>query len=456
MTRALASRAAGLLLLLTLAPPASAQIQATPVGTGFSSPVFAASAPGSSGTLYVVQQGGAIRPLNTATGVIEPTFLNLSTVSGSNFLSGGERGLLGLAFHPNYATNGRFYVHYTYENDGGTNPGHGIRVEQYTSVGGVVNTAPASVSNPDGRRTVIEWSHPDFTNHNAGWIGFNPRNGTTGTNSGHLYITSGDGGSGNDPANNAQNLNTLQGKLLRVDVGGGLTNANPGYAIPTGNMTGGGTRPEIYSYGLRNPYRAGFDRATGNLYLGDVGQGAREEVNFIANGAAGGQNFGWRIREGSIQNPAFPIGSNPPPDPRVDPIHDYVTGTVNGRAVTGGYVYRGSAVDDNLQPLDGAYFFGDYISGRIWSFTYDGTAVTNFTERTQELGFLPTSDPNPGLKINVSSFAEDGFGNLYVIALNNGTIYQIVPVPEPATGGLVAVLGLAAVRAVRRRPRGRR
>jgi glucose/arabinose dehydrogenase len=449
MARALVSRLVVLLLLVVTPPRASAQIQATAVGTGFSQPVFGTSAPGSPGTMYVVQQGGQIRPLNLSTGAIGATFLNLSAVSGSDFLSGGERGLLGLAFHPDYQNNGRFYVHYTYENDGGTNAGHGIRVEQYTAVGGVVNTAPASVANPDGRRTVVQWSHPNNTNHNAGWIGFNPMNGTTGPNSGQLFITSGDGGGSNDVPNNAQNLSTLQGKLLRVNVGGGLTNANPAYTIPAGNMTGGGTLPEIYSYGLRNPFRAGFDRGTGNLYVGDVGQGAREEINFIANGSAGGQNFGWRIREGSIQNPAYPIGTNPPPVPRVEPIHDYIWGAANGRSVTGGLVYRGTARDDGLQPLDGTYFFGDYVSGRIWSFNYDGTTVTNFTERTLELGFLPTTDANPGLKINISSFAEDGFGNLFVIGYNTGTVYQIVPVPEPATVGLCAALGLVA--AIRRK-----
>src|SRR5262249_5782044 len=153
---------------------------------------------------------------------------------------------------------------------------------------------------------------------------------------------------------------------------------------------------------------------TGNLYIGDVGQSSREEIDFIAHGSAGGQNFGWRIREGSIQNPAFPIGSNPPPSPRVEPIHDYGWGTAHGQSVTGGYVYHGTTLDDSLKPLDGTYFFGDFISGRIWSFTYDGVAVANFKERTQELGFLATNDPNPGLKINISAFAEDGFGNLYV------------------------------------------
>jgi hypothetical protein len=407
-----------------VAQPAHGQIQAVAVGgTGtFSNPVFAASAPGAPNTLHVVQQGGLIRSLNLSTGTVNPTpLLNLPTVAGANFLNNAsETGLLGMAFHPNFQNNGLMYVQYTYANG---SPNHGVRVEQYTVSGGAAN--------PASRRTVLEYSHPDNNNHNAGWIGFNPLNGTTGGNSGHLFITTGDGGGSNDPQNNAQNRNSLLGKLLRLDVGNGLSAGNPTPAIPAGNMTGAGTRPELFSYGLRNPYRAGFDRQTGHLYLGDVGQNAREEINFIANGASGGQNFGWRLREGTIATGGAVGG--PPPADNVEPIFDYPH--TQGRSVTGGYVYRGSALDDNGQPLDGTYFFGDFVFGQIFSLRYDGTTVTNFTNRTTELGWSG----------NVSSFAEDGFGNLYAISYS-GTVFSIVPVPEPACIGLVAAGLLALAR----------
>jgi glucose/arabinose dehydrogenase len=415
-----------------LALPASGQIQRVQVGAGFLNPVFAASAPGAPGTLYVVQQGGQIRALNPATGNIAPTpLLDLSAVSGAGLISGGEQGLLGLAFHPNFQNNGLMYVKYTYDNG---QTGGGLRVEQYA--------VTAGVADPASRRTVLQWDHGTRTNHNAGWVGFNPRNGATGGNSGHLYVMTGDGGGANDPDNNAQNRNVLLGKVLRVDVGNGLSAANPNYAIPAGNMTGADTRPELFSYGLRNPFRAGFDRQTGDLYIGDVGQNSREEVDFIANGAAGGQNFGWRLREGTIQNPNAVGG--PRPADNVEPIFDYAQGTNTGRSITGGYVYRGTTRDDGGQPLDGTYFFGDFVSGRIWSFRYDGTTLGGFTDRTAELGFAAG-------EISLSSFAEDGFGNLYVLDYS-GPVYRIVPVPEPATAGAVAALGLAvAARRLRRR-----
>jgi MYXO-CTERM domain-containing protein len=435
MTHTLRVRLPGLAALVLLTQSATGQIQAVSVGTGFTDPLFAASAPGNPGTLYVVQQGGRIESLNLSTGTLAPTpLLDLEAFTDAGLVSGGERGLLGLAFHPNFQNNGLMYVKYTYSD---TQVTGALRVEQYTVTNGVADTG--------SRRTVIQWDHGTQPNHNAGWIGFNPANGATGPNSGHLYVMTGDGGGANDPDNNAQDRGVLLGKVLRVDVGTGLSAENQTYTIPAGNMTGAGTLPELFSYGLRNPFRASFDRQTGDLYIGDVGQGAREEVNFIANGATGGQNFGWRLREGSIQTPGSTGGEKP--EGNVDPIYDYVWGNATGRTVTGGYVYRGTAVDDSGQALDGTYIFGDYITGRIWSFRYDGTPPVDpdeVTDRTAELGFAP-------FEINISSFAEDGFGNLYVIDYSGGTVYRIVPVPEPAAVGAVAVLGLAAAAVVRRR-----
>jgi hypothetical protein len=414
-------------LILLVPSPAVAQL----VGSGFSSPLYGTTAPDSPNTMYVVQQGGQIRPLNLTTGTIGSTpLLSMSTVSGSNFISGGEQGLLALAFHPNYATNGLMYVQYTYNN---SQSGGGIRIEQYHVSGGVAEAA--------SRLTVLQWDHDPAngnTNHNGGWIGFNPLAGGAAAN--NLYITTGDGGGGNDPSNNAQNKNAFQGKLLRLNVSAtGLTAAG-GYTIPSGNMTGTGVKPELYSYGLRNSFRASFDRGTGNMYIGDVGQNTREEINFIANGASGGQNFGWRLREGFIANPAGGIGGAKPAD-NVDPIHDY-THSIGG-SVTGGYVYRGPAKDAAGIPLDGTYVFGDFISGRIWSFKYDGTSLTDYTERTTEFGFTAGTR-------NFSSFVEGADGALYVIDYGNGQVFRIVPVPEPATVGLVVVGALVGVRALAR------
>lgn len=414
---------------------AYAQIQAQTVGTGFSQPLFATSAPGNPGTLYVVQKGGDILPLNTQTGAVGSALLNLNSVSGAGLITGGEGGLLGLAFHPNFQSNGLMYVNYTYDNG---QTGGALRVEQYQVTGGVAN--------PASRRTVIEIAHPTNTNHYGGWIGFNPMNGTSGGNSGQLFINTGDGGGGNDPANNAQNRDVLLGKILRLDVGDGLTTENPTYAIPAFNMTGANTRPELYSYGLRNPFRASFDRTTGNLYIGDVGQNSREEIDFIANGSAGGQNFGWRLREGTVATPTGGVGGPPPAD-NVNPIFEYIQSTETGRSITGGYVFRGTTLDDAGQSLDGHYVFGDFISGRIWSFRYDGSTVSQYTDRTAELGFTPA-------QINVSSFAEDSLGNLFVIDYN-GTIYQIVPAPEPVSIGF-AIVGALTLCSMLKRRRARR
>jgi glucose/arabinose dehydrogenase len=402
---------------------AAQEVFSTRVAGGFTEPVFATATPGSPTTLYVVQQGGQIRTLDTTTGQIGASaFLNLSSIPDTNLLTAGnEQGLLGLAFHPNFQSNGLFYVNYTTAN--GNDPGGAIRVQEFQVVNGAVD--------PDSRRTIIQFNHPDERNHNGGWIGFNPLNGTSGPNSGHLYITVGDGGGANDPPNNAQNRGVLLGKLLRIDIN--TTSGTNNYGIPDGNMSEAGDLPELFSYGLRNPWRASFDRHTGDLYIGDVGQGAREEVDFIANGSTGGQNFAWRIREGTL--------GGSPPDGNVDPIHEYDLGS--SQAITGGYVYRGPNSE-----LDGTYFFADFVQGQIFSFRFDGTNVTEIQERTAEL----ENAVGGGTIEFISSFAEDGFGNLYILD-HGGEIFRIHPVPEPASVGLIASAGLACWLSYRRRRR---
>lgn len=424
--------------------PASAQLVAqriTSGPTGFTAPIYGASAPGDPTTLYVVQQGGQIRAIDTGSPSATPrSFLSLTNTNfpSSNLTTGGEQGLLGLAFHPGYATNGLFYAFYT------ANSGNDLRVDQFRARGGVVETGSTA------RRTVISIPHPTNTNHNGGWIGFAPGGGTV------LSIATGDGGGGNDPANNAQNTNSLLGKMLRIDVGPeGLDFGGSGsaYSIPAGNMTvnPNGTlaspappslvvRPEIYAYGLRNPWRNSFDRLTGDLYIADVGQGAREEINVIpagrantatlnqAAGSTNGINFGWRVREGTIATPS--VGSSQLRHDDVAPVFDYVrSGTSGqlpfyGRSVTGGYVYRGPTLHDFGVDLGGTYLFADYVSNQIGSFRYDvGTrALTDLRNRTSEImGSLPAGVSLSGL----ASFAEDGLGNVYLLNASNGDVFRI-------------------------------
>lgn len=401
------------LLIFTLS--SYGQLTSFRIGGGLSSPVFATAAPGEANTLYVVQQGGLVRPMNLSTGAIGANFLNLPSVSGVTFSSGGERGLLGFAFDPNYTSNNRFFVYYT---DGGGN----IQIDRFTSAAGVAV--------PSSRTPILNIPrNASQSNHNGGWMGFSPTDG-------FLYIGVGDGGGSNDPFQNGQNINSLQGKMLRIDVSGAT------YTSPASNPFAGATpgADEIYAYGLRNPFRNSFDRANGNFYIADVGQGAREEVNFKAAATAGGQNYGWRAREGRIRNTAV---GDADPVPRVEPIYDYTHAI--GQSITGGYVYRGGNYLDGGISLDGTYIFGDYVSQRIFSFRYTGTDIATETalDRTAEL-----QNSTNGFSIgNISSFGEDLAGNLYVVDYNGGEIFQIrgVAVPEPSAMVLMALTLSGAV-----------
>jgi glucose/arabinose dehydrogenase len=364
------------------------------VGTGFARPVFVTTPPGETGRLFVVEQhSGRIRILRLADGSIEPEpFLTVPGVT-----QGGEQGLLGLAFHPDYATNGFFFVNYT--TTGGGPAGHS-EVVRYQAQG----DPPTSIAaDPLSKKVLLTYAQPE-ANHNGGWVGF-------GTD-GFLYISTGDGGGGNDQhgtIGNGQDRGSLLGKILRIDPDQG----DP-YAIPTGNPFAGvaGQREEIWAFGLRNPWRCSVDRSTGDLWIGDVGQGAREEIDLAPAGVAG-LNFGWRPREGLIQTPAFP--NENPVTPATDPVHDY--GRSLGFSVTGGYVYRGQAIPE----LQGAYFFGDFGSGRIWTLRREESQAADVVERTEELN---SGSPKPvgGLP----SFGEDGAGELFVCDLNDGEIYRIV------------------------------
>ena len=315
--------------------PTSAAVGFRQMASGLSQPVFLTSR---GDELIVAQQGGTIMAISRSTGAKRVFF----TVP--NIETGGEKGLLGLTFDPGYSRNGRFYVDVT------------------TRVGGQLVTEVRRYTNPakvvEAPVVVIRINQP-FDNHKGGWIDFGPDK--------KLYIAMGDGGSANDPMGNAQNLGSKLGKILRLDVSKDAFPTDPArnYAIPAGNLNGS----EIFTYGLRNPFRNSFDRTTGDLWIGDVGQGAREEVDRIAAGTSG-QNFGWRALEGNIPTPGI---GDPIPANAVAPILTYDHNV--GQAITGGYVFRGA----KLAELAGRYVFGD--SSRERSSPWASTAAVSPTFR---------------------------------------------------------------------------
>jgi glucose/arabinose dehydrogenase len=352
-------------------PDSSAELVLTPVAAGLSLPLYL-TAPAGDARLFVVEKTGAIRIVKD--GALLPTpFLDLSGAVSN----GGEQGLLSMAFHPDYATNGFFYVDYT-DVDGTT------QVVRYS-----VSSADPDAADPASAKTILTVEQP-FANHNGGLLLFGP--------DGKLYIGLGDGGSGGDPFGNGQELGTLLGKILRIDV-----DAGDPYAVPTDNPFVGraGARGEIWAYGLRNPWRFAFDAEGDRLYIADVGQGSWEEVDVVP-GDDGGRNFGWNIMEGAHCYNASSCDQTGLTLPVLEYSHD------EGCSITGGFVYRGS-----LAPaVRGHYFYSDYCSGFLRSFTFDGTAATDTT--TWDVGDIA----------NVQSFGEDAAGELYVLS-TNGTVYRV-------------------------------
>jgi len=343
--------------------------------SGLSDPVHL-TAPAGDARLFIVEQAGTIRIVKNGQLLGRP-FLDITAKVGS----GGERGLLGLAFHPSYAANRYFYVNYT-DRNGDTH------VDRFTAT-----TADPDSADPASAKPILFIAQP-YSNHNGGLVLFGP--------DGKLYIGMGDGGSGGDPENRAQDPDSLLGKLLRIDV-----DAGDPYATPPDNPYGaGGGRGEIWAIGLRNPWRFAFDQATGLLYVGDVGQNAWEEVDVVPAGQ-GGLNYGWRMMEGAHCYIAPGCSTTGLVLPAVEYDHS------NGCSVIGGAVYRGT----RSPALVGQYFYSDYCSGWISSFTYGGGTVTQRTNWTL--------DVNPG---NVLSFGEDASGELYVLAAN-GRVYRITPAP---------------------------
>lgn len=350
------------------------------VSGSLSEPVFLTHVPGDATRLFVVEKTGRIRIIKNGA-LLSTAFLDLS----GSISKGGEQGLLGLAFAPDYATSGRFVVSYTSPQG---NPGGGTSViARYT-----VSAANPDRANAASGQTLLTVDQP-YENHNGGMIAFGP--------DGFLYISFGDGGGGGDPLDTGQDRTDHLGSLLRIDVSGAS-----GYTVPPSNPYAGSAQfaPELWNWGLRNPWRFSFDRSTGDLYIGDVGQGEREEIDVAPAASTGGENYGWNQMEGMIcyVPGCSPIGT-------VLPVLDYTHSI--GCAVTGGYVYRGSAVP----ALVGQYIYGDYCGGWVRSFQYSGGQAIN-----------PQDQPalSPGSAI--TGFGEDATGELYVLT-QGGTVYRIVP-----------------------------
>ncbi|RPI01099.1 MAG: T9SS C-terminal target domain-containing protein [Ignavibacteriae bacterium] len=353
----------------------------------FAFPVELVHADDGTNRFIVVQQRGIIYVFENIPGVsTRKVFLNLSDLVSQ---SGNETGLLGFAFHPNYPDSGYFYLNYTSNSTGSLRS----YIARYT----------VSSQNPDSAlresEVILLSVDQPYNNHNGGTLVFGP--------DGYLYIGFGDGGSGNDPNNRAQDRTVILGKILRIDVD--RRDAGLLYAIPPENpyyRSQLGYREEIFAYGIRNPWKFSFDRVTGLLWLGDVGQDTREEVDIVINGG----NYGWRLKEGFICNPVV----NPACQDTaglLPPVWDYpnLSGAGNDGSITGGYVYRGSVISS----LYGKYIFADYVSGKTWALTYNGVPPQSV---------LPLSDES----YLISTFGTDTEGNMYLCSYgSSGRIYKL-------------------------------
>ena len=433
-------------------------LRAVRVASGLDRPVFVTAPPGDPTHLFIVLQVGRVYVLDLSTGIVDPApFIDISSRLTP---TGGEQGLLGMAFDPDYASNGKFYLNYTVP--GGAFGNGATLVTQFQASSATSTPTPTPTATPTPTPTatpkkkkkrkqhptptptptptatptptpiptptpapevvLLRFDHPE-DNHDGGWIGFSPR-----ANDNHnLYIATGDGGAANDqgtghiePGGNAQNTTTLLGKMLRIHV----DPSTGAVSIPADNPFFGSTtnRPEIWLFGLRNPWRDSFDRQTGVMFIGDVGQDNREEVDVQQpSNPGGGGNYGWRLREGTIATPTGGVGGAPPAG-NFEPIFDYPHST--GQTVVGGYVYRGS----QIPALQGTYVFADYLGpepnfqGRIFTLSYNGTSASNFQDITSEL--FPALDGST--LSNPSSLGEDANGELYITDIGNGNVYKIV------------------------------
>ena len=395
-----------LLVVVSAAGDLQAQLRLRAYASGFTSPVAVVQDPADRATQFVVQQNGHIRVMRGSS-VAAADFLDLSAA----IVSGGEQGLLGLAFSPDALASGRVFVNFT------NRSGHTV-VSRFVR-------PPNSATADAASRFDLKWGGAagpafiaqPFANHNGGHLAFGP--------DGFLYVGLGDGGSGNDPDHRAQDPAELLGKMLRIDVGVPDTHAT-GYQIPASNPFAGGVpagvRPEIWAFGLRNPWRYSFDDpargGTGALIIGDVGQNRWEEVDYEPPNR-GGRNYGWRNREGAHD---YVTSRSAAYLPLVDPIHEYDHAA--GQSITGGYVYRGGALPATYR---GRYFFADYVRDRVWSIALavDSGGEARASDLVEHTAELSASAPFG----NVSAFGVDGDGELYLVSLTLGRIFKIVGPP---------------------------
>ena len=335
---------------------------------GLESPVDLANAADGSGRLFILEQSGAIKILDQESLLTTP-FLDIRGRVGSE---SSEQGLLGLAFHPQYPQNGYFFVNYT-------NRGGDTVIARYQ-----VSGADKNIAKPESEKIILTISQP-FANHNGGMLAFGP--------DGYLYVATGDGGSGGDPQGNGQSLDTLLGKIMRLDI-----DQEDSYTIPADNPFTDSSSPEIWAYGLRNPWRFTFDSLTGDMYIGDVGQDQWEEIDFLTAGSPGGSNFGWNYFEGTHQFNGTPPNGSALVPPIVEYDHKF------GCSVTGGVVYRGS----QLSGFNGVYLYGDFCSGNVWGTLQNASGDWESALLFENMG-------------RISSFGEDETGEVYLVDYN-GTV----------------------------------
>ncbi|MEC9447659.1 MAG: PQQ-dependent sugar dehydrogenase [Candidatus Neomarinimicrobiota bacterium] len=374
------------------------------IADGYKKPVFITSYPNNAKLLYIVEQAGLIKLINDGKKLSRPFFdINKRVVNPNR--PGDERGLLGFAFHPNHTNNGKFYINYM-DNDGNT------IVSEFS-------TNSELRANHKSERIILKLKQP-YGNHNGGDIQFGP--------DGYLYISIGDGGKAGDPLNAGQDLSSLFGKIIRIDI------EQKPYGIPKSNPFFGqkGKREEIWAWGLRNVWRFSFDKQTGDKYLADVGQNKWEEVNFEPASSEGGLNYGWRIMEA---NHCYDPKENCPTEGLIKPIIEYPNDAnhpafafriieelsfsetdVEGCSVTGGYVYRGQ----KIKSMQGQYIFGDYCSGNIWTLKVVNGKAINFKNRTEEINI-----GGGEFTTYISSFGQDSDGEIYIIDYNGG-IYKLI------------------------------
>jgi len=395
--RTLLSAALTAWLAIHHVPPASAAVDLVEVVTGLTQPVAVANAGDGSGRLFVLERAGRVRIVDAGGDLLPTPFLDVDADVLSNF---SERGLLGLAFHPDYASNGRFYVYYTVDAGPGDPLSDGDSVLEEVTV-----SADPDVADPTTRRVVLTVAQPDW-NHNGGQLAFGP--------DGYLYLALGDGGGGGDTYGNGQNRASLLGAILRLDVDGDDFPADDGrnYAIPPDNpfVSDPAGADEIWAWGLRNPWRFSFDRCTGDMFIGDVGQNVYEEIDLQRAGTPGGVNWGWNQCEGMHPYAGSGAICGTDADGFEPPILEYTHGGSPFRcSVTGGYRYRGT-----LQPeLAGRYLYGDYCAGTIW-------AAAEGTDGSWSASVVSQSG------VDISAFGEGEDGELYLAAYDTGRIYHVV------------------------------